>query len=241
MKNKQIILGLLAVFTMLFNSEKAMAQRVKGNGHVVEITRLVKNFDGIYVSGGFDVELVPGKEGPVRISAEENLLPYLETVVEDGKLKLRWQKNTSISTRKGVKITVNVEKINKLVLTGSADITTKMALRSDMMSLKVTGSGDMDIELNVDRLEASVSGSGDMELKGTAQKIEAGVTGSGDLDALNLRTNEAKVRVSGSGSLKITVTDKLVARVSGSGDVFYKGNPEIEDINVSGSGEVSSY
>ena len=52
---------------------------------------------------------------------------------------------------------------------------------------------------------------------------------------------EVEAKVSGSGDMEISVTERLTARVSGSGDIKYKGKPSIEDIKVSGSGDVTSY
>jgi len=43
--------------------------------------------------------------------------------------------------------------------------------------------------------------------------------------------------VSGSGTARVDVAQKLKARVSGSGDVYYEGDPVV-DGDVSGSGKI---
>jgi len=215
--------------------------KVKGDGNVITEKRRVGDFDELGVSGSFDVFLVKGKEGDLTIKIEENLLPYLVTEVANGKLKIRWKTGTSINTRKGVEITVAFESINAIGLSGSGDIVGKDVIKSDTFEVAVSGSGDMDLELDVQKMEAAVSGSGDMDLKGTATNFEAAVAGSGDIDGVNLKTEKASLRVSGSGGITITVLNELDAKVSGSGSVKYKGKPSLEDVKVSGSGTVSTY
>ena len=215
--------------------------KVKGDGNVITEKRSVGNFDELGVSGSFDIYLVKGKEGELTIKIEENLLPYLVTEVDNGKLKIKWKSGTSINTRKGVEITVAFNDIEGIALSGSGDIVSKDIIKSDNFEVAVSGSGDMDLELDVQKMTAAVSGSGDMDLKGSATNFEAAVAGSGDIDGVNLKTEKAEVRVSGSGGITITVLNELDAKVSGSGSVRYKGNPSVEDVKVSGSGTVSNF
>ncbi|MGV6832311.1 MAG: GIN domain-containing protein, partial [bacterium] len=48
------------------------------------------------------------------------------------------------------------------------------------------------------------------------------------------------VSVAGSGDAEVVCRESLKARVAGSGDIEYKGNPAKEDTKVSGSGSISN-
>ena len=209
-------------------------RRVKGSGNIIQETRNVGSFEKVGVSGAFDVFLVKGNEGHLDIKIEDNLLPYLVTEVDGGKLKIKWKKGTNISTRKSVVITVAV------ALTGSGDIISKDMIKADHFETAVSGSGDIELEVEANSLKAAVSGSGDIVLRGSTKTFEAAVAGSGDIGAYNLKSEKAEVKVSGSGDIELTVSKELKARVSGSGDIDYRGNPKIQDVKVSGSGDVSS-
>lgn len=215
--------------------------KVVGSGKMIEKTRNVGSFDAVGVSGSFDVFLVKGNEGKIDIKTEENLLPYLVTKVENGKLKIRWKKGTSIRTTKSTQVTVYFKDINGISVSGSSDIVAKDKIRSNEFTASVSGSGDIEFEIETDHLTASVSGSGDLDISGSAKNITASVAGSGDIDAYGLKADSADLKISGSGGMTITVEKELKVRVSGSGDIKYKGNPKIEDFKVSGSGNVSSY
>lgn len=232
-----------AVFLFVFSLSMgtASSQKVKGNGKTIEKTREVGSFEGIAVAGSFDVFLVAGNEGELRVSIEENLEPYLVTEVKDGTLKIKWKSGTNIRTTNKTIITVHFKDIKALAMAGSGDIVGEDKIKGNELGLAVAGSGNIKIEVEVEKLKSAVSGSGDMKLSGTATKYESAVSGSGDIDALDLKTQTSDLRISGSGSIKCSIENEITARVSGSGKIKYKGNPEIEDIKVSGSGNVSTY
>ena len=75
---KTSLIRTLSIFALLLCFTTAMpAQRVKGNGKLIEKTRQVGNFESLGVSGSFDVFLVKGQEGKIIVNVEENLEPYL--------------------------------------------------------------------------------------------------------------------------------------------------------------------
>ncbi|MCB0432791.1 MAG: DUF2807 domain-containing protein, partial [Mangrovimonas sp.] len=45
--------------------------------------------------------------------------------------------------------------------------------------------------------------------------------------------------ISGSGDIDVVSNSQIKARVSGSGSVEYRGNPELKDTKVAGSGRIS--
>ena len=239
---KTSLIRTLSVFTLLLCFTATMnAQRVKGNGKIIEKTRQVGDFESVGVSGSFDVFLVKGQEGKIIVKVEENLEPYLETEVDNGKLKVRWKKGTNVRTTKSTKVTVHFEEISGVALAGSGDIISSDPIVTDELDIAVAGSGDIRLELQADESKAAVSGSGDIELSGTSASFEAAVAGSGDIKAYELKSDKAELKISGSGTIHAQVANELIARISGSGNIKYKGNPRIEDVKVSGSGNVSTY
>ncbi len=243
MKNLILRSKIILVVSILFITSCTAQNygRVKGNGNIINKSRNVGSFDNVAVSGSFDVFLEKGKEGQMDIKIEDNLLPYLVTEVNGGKLKIKWKKGTNISTRKGVVITVQFKDINAVALSGSGDIVGKDKINADHFETSVSGSGDIELDVVSNSLKAAVSGSGDIVLKGSTKSFDGAVAGSGDISAFHLKSDKADVKVSGSGDIELTVQNELKARVAGSGDIDYKGNPKIQDIKVSGSGDVSSY
>ncbi|MDO6820462.1 head GIN domain-containing protein [Zobellia sp. 1_MG-2023] len=215
---------------------------IKGNGNVVSIERSVGDYDAIAVSGSFDVDLVEGNEGELVISGEQNLLDYIVTEVQGEKLVIRVKKGINIrpSLHKGsIKVKVPVERIDALSLSGSGDIVGHTTLKTSRFKTSMSGSGDITLDVTTDALVASMSGSGDMNLSGNTHDFEATISGSGDIRAYDLNADNVEATISGSADIKVTVNEKLKARVSGSGDISYRGNPKKIDTKTSGSGDVS--
>lgn len=98
---------------------------------------------------------------------------------------------------------------------------------------KVTYHGFTQEELSID-----ITGSGDVDLEGNAERLDAEISGSGEVAAYRLNVKTARLRVSGSGDIRATVTQSVKARVSGSGKIKISGNPADRDTDVSGSGKI---
>ncbi len=235
---------LLFAFTALFVSGSINAQdktKLQGNGKVVTETRTTGDYDAIQISGFFDVDLVAGKEGKITIQGEENLLPAIKVEVENNSLKVYVERSTNIrtSSNKKIQITIPFEKISELSLAGSGEIQSKDIIKNDKFSIKLSGSGNFTLPVDTNNLELNVSGSGNVHLKGTASNFSAKLSGSGNIDAANLKSKVVEANVSGSGNSKVACDESLTARVSGSGNIRYVGNPEKKDTKVSGSGTIT--
>ncbi|MEH6771634.1 head GIN domain-containing protein [Maribacter arcticus] len=215
---------------------------IKGNGNNVTIERSTGDYEGIAVSGWFDVDLVAGNEGKVTLQGEENLLEYIITEVKDGKLVIKTEKGVNLKTsswKSEIRITVPVESINSVSMSGSGDIVGKTKIKSDKFSTAMSGSGDITLDIESNSLSASMSGSGDITLSGSATDFDATISGSGDIKAYNLEADNVSATVSGSADIQVTAKKSIKARVSGSGDISYRGNPEKVDTKTSGSGDIS--
>jgi Putative auto-transporter adhesin, head GIN domain len=103
----------------------------------------------------------------------------------------------------------------------------------------ISGSGKILVALSASQtIDVDISGSGKMEASGTAKEIKTEISGSGKVYASNLEVDRCSVRISGSGDVEINVKSELDAKISGSGSVSYKGNPNHVNGNSSGSGKV---
>ncbi|WP_268846795.1 head GIN domain-containing protein [Flavobacterium aestivum] len=238
---KSILLLALSIlsFTINTNAQQSSGNKIKGNGKIITEKRTTAEYDGIYVSGFFDVVLVSGTEGAISIKGEENLLPHIKVEVEGNILKIYSEKNLHFSTKKNIVLTVPFEQISSVSLSGSGDIVSKNTIICPTFKAKLSGSGDLTLDVKTTDFETNLSGSGDVVLTGSSDNLVSKTSGSGDVDAINLITKKANLTISGSGDMKANCSESLFARVSGSGDITYKGNPKTKDTKVSGSGDIS--
>ncbi len=236
------LITLTLVLGMVACTNAQWGKRVKGNGDVVTIERSVGDYDEVAMAGWFDVELVSGTEGDLTLKGESNLLEYIKTEVKNGKLVIKVEKGVNLKPsdwKSGIYVTVPIESVNGVSLSGSGDLVGKTTIKADRFSTAMSGSGDVTLTVEADEVEASLSGSGDIDLSGRATDFTVSVSGSGDIKAYDLEADFVTATVSGSADIKVTAHESIEARVSGSGDIHYRGNPKKIKSKASGSGDIT--
>ncbi|RKS42722.1 putative autotransporter adhesin-like protein [Gillisia mitskevichiae] len=243
MKKVIILLFLILIGTTNMNAQWWGSKKINGNGNMVSDTRSTPRYDEIALIGSMDVQIISGTEGKLKVDAESNLQEYILTEVKDGKLKISVEKDVSLNPSRNmtIRVTVPVETISSLSVTGSGDVSNNGILKANELKIGVTGSGDINLNVEAKQLWGSITGSGDIKLNGKAKDFSCKVTGSGDFMAYNLNAINVEAAVSGSGDIQVYASESLKARVSGSGDIGYKGNPEKQDFKTSGSGDISKH
>ena len=202
--------------------------------------REVSDFDEILVEGTGDVLLKQGDREELVIEADETLLPRLKSEVQAGRLELglrHWYDFIFILPSPRITYHITVRSLRGVTISGSGKLQAG-PLQTGLLRLKVSGSGEFELpELQASDLELAFSGSGKASLGGAVQRQEIEINGSAEVRAEDLSSQEARVRINGSGSVHLRVQQRLDVRISGSGEVLYHGQPAIEQ-HISGSGTI---
>lgn len=210
-------------------------EQVQGKGPLKRQERSIGHFTGLAISVPGDVDVRSGNTEGISIETEEDLLPLIETVVEDGTLQIRSKRHTTIRTRH-LKIVVRVRELDRVALTGSADVEVDQ-MRAPQVRFDIGGSGEIKVKrVESDKVSVNLGGSGELEVGGgSARDLSVSVAGSGEVDLARMRTDSANVTVAGSGDAKLWVRNALSLTVAGSGNVEYYGDPQVSK-SVLGSG-----
>jgi hypothetical protein len=197
---------LLALFTgCVFNLG---GRGVRGSGTVKTESRSVIGFSSIaFNSEGKVTVQQTGKES-LTISAEENLLPLLDTHVTNHILSISTVNNTDINPTKSIEFAIEVKSLEGFNMTGVGHIEAK-GIQGKNLKIALTGAGDMSIE-------------------GSADSLDLNLEGVGNYDGESLKTKQAKVHSEGVGSAVLDVSDQLDVSVSGIGAVEYIGSPKVQ-------------
>lgn len=233
-----IIAGIFLVST----SYAQVDIKVKGNGNIINITKTTSDYESISCVGSFDYILVEGNEGNINVEGEENLLEYITVEVKNNTLIVKVEDHVRISpgSNKTIKVKIPIKEINSVSLAGSGDLWNEDVINSDSFKVSLTGSGSVILDVNANTIEGSLTSSGDLTLKGATNNLLVIVEGSGNFHGSELQSNHTEISISGSGDAKVVSVESLNARVIGSGDIVYLGNPIKKDAKVIGSGSVSN-
>lgn len=219
----------------------ARAAMVTGSGRVITEARRVGDFVAIDCSGSVDVEVRQGATTSVQVRGDDNIVPLIETSVENGRdgptLQVRAKRGASYSTRVGLKVLVATPRLVALVNSGSGDIRIE-ALATPSLRISLSGSGNLDFSaLQTDELSIGISGSADVRGAGRAAKTTINISGSGDVKLAELRADDVRISIAGSGDAEVNAAKTLNVSIAGSGDVSYSGSPALKT-SIAGSGEV---
>jgi len=213
---KRYFLYVIVIIAMV----SCQKERVTGSGPVSTEQRNVSGFSSVNVSGSSNVFITQGSAFDVKVKAYSNLIPYLETKVQNGTLLIAYKSNSNVRNDNS-EVYITMPALSELTTNGSGNI---------------NSTGDFS---GIDNLNASVSGSGNISIEsGVANNFKITISGSGDVKSFGLSAKQADVSISGSGDVQVTVLENLKASINGSGNIYYKGNPPTVNSHISGSGQV---
>lgn len=201
-------------------------------------TRAVSGFDAIALSAPIQLTILQGDTESLMLEGDEADLAEIETVVENGALKIRLRKRSgNVTFKSTVHATLNAKAVRALSTAGSGDIASG-ALKGEALHIGVSGSGDVRIDKAAyGDLDVSVSGSGDVTVGGQSDKVGASIAGSGNFKAGSLKARDVRISIAGSGDATVAAKETLKVSIVGSGDVRYYGDPSLNK-SVVGSGSV---
>ena len=222
--------------------QAGQAASANGSGRSATETRSVGDFQAVRLSGSMDLQVRQGTTASVQVTADDNLLPLLETVLESSAhgptLDIRWKKGTSHHARTKVLVTVVTPRLTALAAAGAGDIQVD-AFNTPALKLSISGSGDARLNgLNTEDLGITIAGSGDVGGSGSATRMTVSIAGSGDVRLGGMKSDDVSVTIAGSGDAVVNANKSLDVRIAGSGDLSYTGNATVKS-KVAGSGSIS--
>lgn len=222
--------------------------------------RTVPSFSKIETNLPLDIILEKGSKENVNVEVTGIELQKILTTVEDNTLKVKLEAG-NYSNLKG-KVIITYVSLSALSSRGSGDIICKSDIDASDFSLNSSGSGDITVNgkvktnnfnfhhkgsgdvtlssLETADLTLSMMGSGDFKAAtGKAQKQTIDLLGSGDVEIAGLLGESCTVSIKGSGDVETNVSGSLQGNIMGSGNIEYKGDPKVKQVDVKGSGSVS--
>ena len=168
MKTRMI---LAAMLLLAFGSTKAQFQAPTEGG---------KNVNTIFVGASGDVTIRQSNQYVVLWDSEHE-----------------WHANynmadTAVYLDGTADFDVTLHELNHLTLLSSGDVKSSGVLKGKDLSVTLTGSGDVTLDLDYDNVHVLLLGSGDVELRGKCNTLVSQGSGSGDLDIQHLQCGDKR-------------------------------------------------
>lgn len=230
MKNICKAAGILSLVAIIFTA------CVNGKGDVVMHTYDATGFTKIDLGIKGDMVLVKDSSQFVEVSTQQNIHDILNITVDAGTLKIRTKSGKSIGKYEELKFYVHAPYIDNIRQAGSGAITGDTGIVSSDFSCRIVNDGRIELSgLALTHIEVIIAGAGSVKLEGTCANSEFGVGSSGRVQAFGLKSGTTDVQLKGNGSIETWTEDKLTVYISGTGGVYYKGNPVVSQ-TITGNG-----
>ena len=240
-RTARIFISLIVLGSSLFTLTACdlIQNSIRGSGDLVSVEMSFSGINGVSLTTQGEMVIGIGAEEKLIIEAQENLQPYIEANLANGKLTIETREGYNLNPTKAIRYLLTVKSIEFLTVTSSGSINAP-ALEVDQFQVKITSSGDINLEsLIAETLDVSLTSSGDLEIAaGQVESQEVHISSSGNYIAGDLRSQEAEVDITSSGDVTVWVTDRLEVNISSSGDVSYYGSPEV-NTKITSSGRVN--
>jgi len=188
---------------------------IRGNGHIKTEDRTVSAFVNLDAGGAFEIEWQNGSPA-LRITTDENLLPYVENNVSGDTLHLRTREH--VWPTHGIKVVISSPTRAGGKIRGAVKLTVKQ-LRGAIFALESKGASEVVLDGSIDQLLVDM-------------------TGASQLSAAGLQAKTAEISTTGAGDADVAVSDSLKVVITGAGKVTYSGSPPTIKKQITGAGTI---
>lgn len=206
-----------------------------GSGSTVEESFQISEFKGLKLKCSADIFVTQGEEFSVVAESQANILDNLDLSLDGDVLEIDLD---GCNRDFQLKMFITMPEVTFLKISGSGNIKGENLFSSENLTLRVSGSGNMDLELDYQTVNTKITGSGNMDLRGLCDEFDYTISGSGDINSFDLISDSGFIEITGSGDTEVFVNEFLSVKITGSGDVLFKGNPSEITSDISGSGDI---
>ncbi len=246
---KGTILKIKDVYLKNDNSIKTTLNIIPSEKELITITAQERLFDYVNVTSDNDkIEIIGGKtekyatnEVTINVygyNLESYCLYYINAIInveediETLTIDMHDASNVAI---------LGNGKINSLdaTLSGASTIEGNNAKMENFKLVLSGASNGVFKDVESKTMNVTLLGASRLEVTGKAERLSANLSGASKLMDHLFIINEAKVDASGASYLEITVNNKLSVELSGSSNMYYSGNPTIENKKLSGGSKLT--
>ena len=227
---------LLVLGLQLFSCKKENRWDLfKRTGEMTLETRVLDPFTDITVgSNRINVFITQDKRFDVKVQAGKNLLSNIRTEVRDGRLYIDDDNkcNFARSYKFPVTVFIHMPKLNHIFHDGAGSIKSLNTLVSDTIDVITKSAGDVALDVNCYRMSVHMHSVSDITVTGTCNDNICYATGNGFYYSSGLASSYCWVWAKTTGEIYVNVIGLLQVNIQSVGDVYYRGNPTVQDVHV---------
>jgi len=172
------------------------------------------------------VHISPEKSSEITYIIDENLKNLVDITYQNGVLKIATKNNRSITSDK-IRFDISADALEAVNLSGAVALQGKGTFTAQTFVMDISGAGSVELALNAQSVSVDLSGAAKINLTGATKDLAIDVSGAATVNARDLIAQNAKVKLTGAGSVQVHAQEKLDTSTTGVGSIVYWGNPEL--------------
>lgn len=220
---------LLVSFTSCFKSTD--------HSPVIEKTIPVTGFSKIYAGEQFHLVVQKGDSFLVKVKGPSDTVNDIDWDVNNQILDIRYQQHWK--QHPVVEVFITLPDLVQLNLSGAATGTVAgFQGTAHVLRTVLSGSSNCTITGTGASSQVDLSGSSQITISGTTGLLYGNLSGGSRLNAYGLAAESVDIAASGGSLGRVSVSNRLDADASGGSRIFYRGDPSVKNITISGGGRV---
>jgi hypothetical protein len=211
---------------------------IQGSGQPATVERDVEDFTEVEVAGALRATIEVGDGPKVVIRGDDNIVPLVRVAVEDGRLSVGPEPNTSFRETTPLEVAITATSLSAAEASGASAITVG---KIEARRLRVEANGASTVTLDdvqADELEVEANGASTITAAGTAKAARLGASGASKIVSSGLSVETASVDLSGASNGEIRVGQAVSGTTSGASNLKVHGDPGQRAIDSSGASDV---
>ena len=212
----------------------------KRTGEMTLESRTLDPFTDITIgSNKINVIITQDNAFDVKVQAGRNLLSNITTEVRNGRLYIDDHNkcNFARSYKYPINVFIHMPKLNHIFHDGAGNISSTNTLVSDTIDVITKSAGDVTLDVNCYRMSVHMHSVADITVTGTCNDNICYATGYGYYHSRGLASDYCWVWAKTTGEIYVSVNSLFQVNIQSVGDVFYTGNPTVQDVHV-GTGKL---
>jgi hypothetical protein len=203
---------------------------IHGTGNVIQQERQLPTFHSVYVEDNVNLIFQEDTIQKIIVEAGKNLINLVKTEMRGDELFLHNDNKCNFSRRYDIPINVYIHYVRNQFYSVKSKATSTISnsnpCTNDSIDLNIESSGDINFQVaGSGTIFTHQHGAGDVTLIGTCDQVIIYSIGTGFTTTENCANRYTWVYTTTTGKITVGPWDQLITQIYGSGNIYYKGNP----------------
>lgn len=182
------------------------------------------SFQELDITGRFDVTVMYDNTEAYEISADDNILPFVDIQHNERSISISLKKKMPRSVSP-IKMTIHVASLSKVQLDYGATLKTEPRCIANTLDLLLSHGSSFQSNIQCQQLNISALSGSSVILNGAVTSLYIIASESSSINGFDLATQDAQAQILGASSLNINVEKTFSVQASEGSMINYRGTP----------------